>query len=83
MIKKYEIHDQITGVLEGAQTFEEALVIQRRIQEDYLKTIAELFVITVLVQNADGSWTQSIADENGDPLIPVPPVEEPEEEASE
>jgi hypothetical protein len=29
-----------------------------------------LFNITVLVQNEDETWTQSLADENGDPIPP-------------
>jgi len=29
----------------------------------------ELFVITVLVQNDNGTWTQSRSDSNGDPLV--------------
>jgi hypothetical protein len=29
----------------------------------------ELFVITVLVQNDNGTWTQSRSDSNGDSLV--------------
>jgi hypothetical protein len=69
MTKKYEIHNQVTGFLEEAQTYEGALVLQQRIKEDYLKFNESLFTITVLVQNEDGSWTQSVSDANGNPII--------------
>lgn len=69
MAKKYEIHNQVTGILEETQTFEDALVLQERIKQDYLKFNESLFTITVLIQNEDGSWTQSVADENGNPLV--------------
>jgi hypothetical protein len=67
MTRKYEIHNQVTGLLEEAQTFEDALVLQERIKQDFLKFNEALFVITVLTQNEDGSWTQTVADENGNP----------------
>ena len=67
MTKKYEIHNQVTGLLEQAATYEDALVLQQRIRDDYLKFNEGLFTITVLVQNEDGSWTQSASDENGNP----------------
>lgn len=78
MTKKYEIHNQITGLLEEASTFDEALVLQERIKQDFLKFNDGLFLITVLVQNEDGSWAQSVADENGDP-IPFAPPELPDD----
>jgi hypothetical protein len=79
-MRKYEIHNQVTGLLEEAQTFEDALVLQERIKQDYLKFNESLFVITVLTQNEDGSWTQTLADENGDPVVLTPVIEDPVEE---
>lgn len=71
MPKKYEIHNQLTGLLEEAPTYEDALVLQARIRNEYMESIAGLFTITVLTQNQDGSWTQGVSDENGN-LIPPP-----------
>lgn len=76
MSRKYSIHNQVTGLLEEAQTFEEVLVLQERIKQDYLEFNKDLFLITVLVENEDGSWTQTLADENGNPI--VAPVDENE-----
>ena len=67
MARKYEVHNQLTGMLEEAQTFEEAKVLQARIRDEYMAHIADLFAITVLVQNEDGSWTQSLSNDEGDP----------------
>ena len=69
MTKKYNIHNQLTGLQEEAITFEEAKILQDKIRQDYYKTIEGLFTITVLVQNEDNSWTQSVADENGNPIV--------------
>jgi hypothetical protein len=71
MNRKYWIHNQRTGLQEEALTFEDALTLQQNIKEQLPEHAdqPELFVITVLVQNEDGTWTQSRADSNGDPLI--------------
>ncbi len=69
MTKKYNIHNQLTGLQEEAITFEEAKILQDKIRQEYYKTIEGLFAITVLVQNEDNSWTQSLADENGNPIV--------------
>lgn len=69
MTKKYNIHNQLTGLQEEALTFEDAKILQDKIRQDYYKTIEGLFTITVLVQNEDNSWTQSVADENGNPIV--------------
>lgn len=69
MTKKYYIHNQLTGLQEEALTFEEAKILQDKIRQDYYKTIEGIFTITVMVENQDGSWTQSISDENGEPII--------------
>lgn len=67
--KKYEIHNQFTGMLEEATTFEGIRSIQERIKAEYFATLANLFVITVMVENAeDGTWTQSLSDSAGDPV---------------
>ena len=59
----YEIHNQLTGQLEQAATFEEAKILQERIRAEYIAGIEGLFQITTLVQNEDGSWTQSLLTE--------------------
>jgi len=71
MNKKYWIHNQLTGTQEEALTYADALVLQQNIK-DQLPEHAdnpELFVITVLVQNEDRTWTQSRADSYGNPQI--------------
>lgn len=72
MTQKYSIHNQLTGLQEEALTFEDAKILQNRIKQDYYATIEGLFMITVLVQNEDGSWTQSVADETGNPVVEIP-----------
>lgn len=69
MTQKYSIHNQLTGLQEEAVTFEDAKILQARIKADYLTSIEGLFTITVLVQNEDGSWTQSVSDESGNPAV--------------
>jgi hypothetical protein len=76
-MRKYEIHNQITGGQEEAPTFQDALALQARIKQDYLEFNKGLFTITVLDQNGDGSWTQRLADENGEPIIPPKPPKPP------
>lgn len=70
MVIKYSIHNQLTGLSEEALTFEDAKVLQNTIKQAYIDSISGLWQITALVQNDDGTWTQSLADENGDPLPP-------------
>lgn len=69
MTQKYSIHNQLTGLQEEAVTFEDAKILQARIKADYLTSIEGLFTITVLVQNEDGSWTQSVSDESGNSVV--------------
>lgn len=69
MTQKYAIHNQLTGLQEEALTFEDAKILQARIRADYLTSIEGMFTITVLVQNEDGSWTQSVSDESGNPVV--------------
>ena len=73
-MRKYQIHNQVTGLSEEAPTFQDALILRERIKQDYLEFVKGLFDITVLTQNEDGSWTYAASDENGDPvIIPRPP----------
>lgn len=82
MTVKYECHNQLTGNLEEALDFEAAKVLRDRLKAEYIAAnVDHLFQITVLVQNEDGSWTQSLADENGQPLLAATP--EPTEQATE
>ena len=69
MTVKYEVHNQLTGIPEQADTFEEAKLLQTRIRNEYMASIESCFAISVLIQNEDNSWTQSLADENGGPII--------------
>jgi hypothetical protein len=69
MTVKYEVHNQLTGIPEQADTFEEAKLLQTRIRNEYMASIESCFVISVLIQNEDESWTQTLADENGEPIV--------------
>lgn len=68
MANTYSIHNQLTGLIESANTYSDALVLQARIKSEW-EISQELFAITILVTNEDGSITQSRVDSNGDPLI--------------
>ncbi len=69
--KKYQIHNQITGALEEAATFADIRSIQERVKTEYFATLTSLFAITVLVENPeDGTWTQSVSDDSGEPVSP-------------
>jgi hypothetical protein len=75
MNKIYECHNQLTGQLEQAETFEKALSLRQKLQKEYVlatrsrRDIESLFQITVLIQNEDGAWVQSLADNKGNPII--------------
>lgn len=70
MTVKYEVHNQLTGLNEEAQTYEEAKILKERIRAEYIATLVDpLFIITVMVQNEDGSWTQGPSDEEGFPIL--------------
>lgn len=73
MRKKYEVHNQSTGLPEQADTFEEILAIRERIKQEYLETQKTLFTVTVLTELPDGSWRQTTCDENGEPEVPPSP----------
>ena len=65
MARKWAVHNQITGLQEELDSFEAIKTRRLEIIEE-----SHLFDITVLVQNEDGSWTQTLADANGDPVPP-------------
>lgn len=74
---KYEVHNQLTGLNEEAYTFEDAKILSARLKEEYMvRNVNDLFLISVLVQNEDGSWTQGLADSEGGMVQPEPPSEE-------
>lgn len=69
-MQKYECPNQLTGISEQADTWEAAQQLRSRLRAEYIAAQVDfLFQLTVLVQNEDGSWTQSLADENGNPCI--------------
>jgi hypothetical protein len=65
MARKWAVHNQVTGLQEERDSFEGIKARRLEIIEE-----SHLFDITVLVQNEDSTWTQSMADENGDPIPP-------------
>jgi hypothetical protein len=68
-MKKYNVFNQLTGKPEEALTYEDALILQNKIKDEYYASIEGLFTITVLVKNEDDTWTQSVSDNQGNPLI--------------
>lgn len=69
-MKKYEIHNQLTGLSEESSTFEGAKILQDRLLNEYVSHVRNsLFRISVLIQNTDGSWTQGVSDDFGE-MIP-------------
>lgn len=69
MIRKYAVLNQTTGIQEESDSFEEIKAIRKKLIEDYVKSIESVFSISVLVKNSDDTWTQSVADENGNPIV--------------
>lgn len=76
MIRKYQVHNQLKGCLEDADTFEDAKKLQERLRLEYLDSLKGIFAITVMTKNSDDSWTQAIADENGNPIVFTEPTNE-------
>jgi len=70
MTIKYQVHNQLTGLPEEALTFENAKLLQEKIRNDYMDNIKDCFNISILIQNEDNSWTQSVADTEGNPIVP-------------
>ena len=69
-MRKYEVPNQITGVSEEVATFEEAVALRAQLRDQFIADrVDPLYIITVLVQNEDGTWSQSLADENGEPIL--------------
>ena len=68
-MKKYNVFNQLAGKAEEALTYEDALTLQEKIRNDYYASIEGIFTITVLVKNEDETWTQSVSDNQGNPLI--------------
>jgi len=67
-MRRYEVHNQLTGELETALTWSDAQTLKDRLRTEYIvDRVDPLFQITVLVGNEDGSWTQSLADSHGNP----------------
>jgi hypothetical protein len=66
MDRKWLVHNQVTGLQEERDTFDGIKARRLEIIEE-----SHLFDITVMVKNEDNTWTQSLADENGDP-VPSP-----------
>lgn len=66
---KYEVANQLTGIPEQAETYEQAIALREQVRNQYIAAMVDpLFRITVLIQNEDESWTQTLADENGQPI---------------
>jgi hypothetical protein len=69
MSKKYEVHNQLTGMLEEVQIWGDAQQLRARLRDEYIARMVDpLFQISVLVQNENGSWTQSLANDDGEPI---------------
>ena len=69
MNKKYEVHNQFTGLNDEALTFKEAKELQEKNLNDYFNHMRNnLFCITVLVEQENGSWEQSLCDDEGNPI---------------
>lgn len=69
-MKKYEIHNQLTGLSEEVNTFVEALELQKKIRLEYCD-YCHISEITIMLQQEDGSWSQGNCDENGELITPV------------
>lgn len=65
MDRKWLVHNQITGLQEERDSFDGIKARRLEIIEE-----SHLFDITVMVKNEDNTWTQSLADANGDPVPP-------------
>ena len=68
MIRKYQVENQITGIPDEADTFDEIKQIRMQNLDAFAKH-SGYFVITILEQNEDGAWVQSVPNENGEPII--------------
>lgn len=75
MAVRYQIPNQITGISDHADTYTEALEIQKKNIDDYVSYSLNkpdgLFDITIMIENSNGTITQRLCDENGNPM-PTP-----------
>lgn len=71
MTLKYEVYNRLTGLPEEAPDFESAKILRDRLMAEYIEAVVRpaFRAITVLVQLEDGSWKQTLADENGQPVV--------------
>lgn len=69
MTVKYQVTSQLTGLPYEVEGWDAALVLQKEVRDEYLKTIEGCFTITALITNEDGSITQVNVDENGNPML--------------
>jgi hypothetical protein len=65
---KYEVPNQLTGIAESAATWEDAKILSEKLKAEYLAYLGNIFTITVLIENEDGTWTQALADAEGMPI---------------
>jgi hypothetical protein len=70
MNKKYEVYNPLTGELIEALSFTLAKELSQELRSNYIKeNVDPMFNISVLMENEDNTWTQSLSDENGDPVV--------------
>ena len=67
MNRKYQVENQLTGISDEAETFDEIKQIRETNIANFLSHTG-LFTITILLENEDGSWTQSVPDADGEPI---------------
>jgi hypothetical protein len=68
MNRKYHVENQLKSTPDEASTFEEIKLIREKNIADFLAHLG-VFKITVSIENEDGSWTLTAADENGNPVL--------------
>jgi hypothetical protein len=74
MSLKYELHDPLSGEFKTAPNFEEAKSLRLQLRNNYINEVVnKMIAITVLIENEDGSWTQALADDEGNPVPPTLP----------
>ena len=72
-MKTYEVYNQLSGAPESATSWAAAQALQARVKAEYIAShVDPLFAISVLVENEDGTVTQALANENGEPVIAGP-----------
>lgn len=72
MAVRYQIPNQVTGISDHADSWDEAQEIRQQNINAYVEhTAGDLFPITILIENTDGTITQRRCDILGNPL-PTP-----------